>query len=212
MTDPVLIIGAGNLGRLALDAFSSNDVLVYGFLDENEKLHNTQIAEVLVLGDTNDHKYLDIIGHKTEVFVALEHKLAKQKLTDLIKDEYKKMPVNAVHARAFVSEEAELSYGVLVAAGAVVNPGAKIGNHVVVLSNAVVDTRAEIGDFAEIGAGAIINAEVKVGAGAFVGSGAVIVSGIKVGKNARVGAGSVVIEDVPDGKTVFGNPAVAFEK
>ena len=212
MTNPVLILGAGKLGRLALDIFSSNDVLVYGFLDENKALHNTEISEVVVLGDINDENYLGIIGNKTEAFVAIEHKTAKEKTIKEITDRKKTMPVNAVHGKAVVSEDAEMGHGILVAAGAVVNSGAKVGNHSVILSNAVVDALATVGEFAEIGAGAIINSEAEVNKGAFIGSGAVIVSGVKIGKNARVGAGSVVIEDVKDGKTVFGNPAVEVGK
>jgi sugar O-acyltransferase (sialic acid O-acetyltransferase NeuD family) len=212
MTNPVLILGAGKLGRLALDIFSSNDVLVYGFLDEKKELHNTEISEVLVLGDINDENYLGIIGNKTEAFVAIEHRTAKEKIVKDILDRKKTMPVNAVHVKSIVSEDAEMGHGILVAAGAVINSGAKIGNHSVVLSNAVVDALATVGEYSEIGAGAIINSEVEVGKGAFIGSGAVIVSGVKIGKNARVGAGSVVIEDVKDGKTVFGNPAVEVGK
>ena len=212
MTNPVLILGAGKLGRLALDIFSSNDVLVYGFLDENKDLHNTEISEVVVLGDINDENYLGIIGNKTEAFVAIEHKTAKEKTIKEITDRKKTMPVNAVHGKAVVSEDAEMGHGILVAAGAVVNSGAKVGNHSVILSNAVVDALASVGEFVEIGAGAVINSEAEVSKGAFIGSGAVIVSGVKIGKNARVGAGSVVIEDVKDGKTVFGNPAVEVGK
>lgn len=212
MTNPVLIVGANKLGRLALDIFSSNEVLVYGFLDDNKELHNTEISEVVVLGDSDDDSYLGIIGNKTEVFVALENKTAKEKTIKQILDRKKTMPVNAIHSKAVISEEAELGHGTLVAAGAVINPGAKVGNHSVILSNAVVDTLVVVGEYAEIGAGAIINAESEIGKGAFIGSGAIIVSGVKVGKNARVGAGSVVIEDVKDGKTVFGNPAVGVDK
>jgi sugar O-acyltransferase (sialic acid O-acetyltransferase NeuD family) len=208
MTNPVLILGAGKLGRLALDIFSSNDVLVYGFLDENKELHNTEISEVVVLGDINDENYLGIIGNKTEAFVAIEHKTAKKEIVD----RKKTMPVNAVHSKATVSEDAEMGHGILVAAGAVVNSGAKVGNHSVILSNAVVDALATVGEFVEIGAGAIINSEAEVGKGAFIGSGAVLVSGVKIGKNARIGAGSVVIENVKEGKTVFGNPAVEVGK
>ena len=212
MTNPVLILGAGRLGRLALDIFSGNDVLVYGFLDENKDLHNTEISEVLVLGDINDENYLGIIGNKTEVFVAVEHRAAKEKTVKQLLEQKKTMPVNAVHIRAVVSEEAEMGHGILVAAGAVINPVAKIGNHSVIHSGVVIDTAAHIGEYAEIGPGAVINSEAEIGKGTFIGSGAIIVSGIKIGKNARIGAGSVVIEDVKDGKTVFGNPAVAIEK
>ena len=212
MKNPVLILGAGKLGKLALDIFSGNHVLVYGFLDEDPKLHNTEISEVLVLGDINDENFLGIIGNKTEVFVAVEHRTAKEKMVKQLLTDKKTMPVNAIHVRAMVSEEAEVGHGILVAAGAVINPYAKIGNHSVIHSGAVVDSAAVIGEYAEIGPGAVINSEAEIGKGAFIGSGAVIVSGVKIGKNARIGAGSVVIEDVKEGKTVFGNPAVGIEK
>lgn len=212
MKNPVVIFGAGNLGRIALDIFSSNEVLIYGFLDDNEKLHNTEISEVLVLGDPADDGFLKIIGNKTEAFVALENKTHKEKTVKMLLERRKTMPVNAIHGKAIVSEDAELGHGILIAAGAVVNQGAKIGNHTVILSNAVVDTQAEVGEFVEIGNGAIINAEVKIANGAFIGSGAILVSGIKIGKNARIGAGSVVIEEVKEGATVFGNPAVVVGK
>jgi sugar O-acyltransferase (sialic acid O-acetyltransferase NeuD family) len=212
MNNPVLILGAGRLGKLALDIFSSNEVLVYGFLDEDEKLHNTEISEVLILGDVNDEGFLEIIGNKTEAFVAIEHKTAKEKTIKLLVDRKKTMPVNAVHNKAVIAEDAEMGHGILVAAGAVINPWAKIGNHSVILSGAVIDTGAKIGEYVEVGAGAVINADVEIGKGTFIGSGAVLVSGIKIGKNARIGAGSVVIEDVKEGKTVFGNPALPIEK
>jgi sugar O-acyltransferase (sialic acid O-acetyltransferase NeuD family) len=212
MNNPVLILGAGRLGKLALDIFSSNEVLVYGFLDEDEKLHNTEISEVLVLGDVSDENFLGIIGNKTEAFVAIEHKTAKEKTVKQLIDRKKTMPVNALHGRAVIAEDAEMGHGILVAAGAVINPWAKIGNHSVILSGAVIDTGAQIGEFVEIGAGAVINADVEIGKGTFIGSGAVLVSGVKIGKNARIGAGSVVVEDVKEGKTVFGNPALPIEK
>lgn len=212
MNNPVLIVGANKTGRLALDIFSSNDVLVYGFLDDDKELHNKEISEVLVLGDSDDDSYLGIIGKKTEVFVALENRVAKEKTVKHILKTKEVMPVNAVHNKAIVSEEAELGHGILVAAGAVINAEAKVGNHTVVLSNAVIDTMAKVGEYVEIGAGALINAEAEIANGAFIGSGAIVVGGVKIGKNARVGAGSVVITDVEDGQTVFGNPAQAVKK
>lgn len=211
MENPVVIFGAGTLGKIALDIFNSNNVLVYGFLDENKELHNTEISDVMVLGSPDDDGFLKIIGNKTEAFVAIDHKRKKQKLVEMLNERRKTMPVNAVHPKASVAEDSEIGHGNLIAARTFIGPGAKIKSHTVVHAGAIVDAFAEIGDFSEIGAGAIINTEAKIGEGVFVGSGAVIVSGIKVGKNARIGAGSVVIENVGDGETVFGNPAVAIK-
>lgn len=212
MKNPVVIFGAGKLGRLALDIFSSNEVLVYGFLDSDEKLHNTEVSEVVVLGDTMDDGFLKIIGNKTEAFVAIEHKTEKEKLVKMLMDRRKTMPVNAIHAKSIVSEEAEIGHGNLIGPGAIVNHGAKIGNHNVLNSGVIIDVLAEIEEFVEIGTGAIINSEAVIESGAFIGSGVIVVSGVRIGKNARIGAGSVVIEDVKEGVTVFGNPAVALKK
>ncbi|CAH0996634.1 Putative acetyltransferase EpsM [Emticicia aquatica] len=207
MENPILIFGAGNLGKIALDIFNRNNVVVYGFLDDNKELHNQEIGDIIVLGDTDDDGFLKLIGQKTEAFVALENNKERKKLIEMLNNRRKVMPVNAVHNTAVVSAEAFIGHGNLVAARAVVNPYATVGNHCILHASAVVDINAVVGDYVQIGAGAIINSEATVEEGAFIGSGAVIISGITIGKNARVGAGSVVIENVAEGTTVFGNPA-----
>ncbi|PLK42724.1 acetyltransferase [Emticicia sp. TH156] len=207
MQNPILIFGAGSLGKITLDIFNRNNVLVYGFLDDDKKLHNTEIGEIVVLGDTDDDGFLKIIGQKTEAFVAIGNTKVKKKLVEILNERRKVMPVNAIHDRAVVSEEAIIGHGNLVMANAVINPFAKVGNHCIIQSGAVIDAEAKVADFANIGAGAIINTNVDIAEGAFIGSGAVIVTGIRIGKNARVGAGSVVVENVADNATVFGNPA-----
>lgn len=211
MENPVLIIGTGRIGKLALDIFNKNNVLVYGFLSDDKNLLQKELGDVVVLGTTEDNNFIDIIGKKTEVFVAEDTVRIKQKLIKQILESRKTMPVNCIHNQASVSEEAEIGHGIMIGANATVAPFSKIGNHSIIHSGAHIDVDANIGDFAEIGTGAIINQGVVVEEGAFVGSGAVVVAGIKIGKNARVGAGSVVIANVDSKKTVFGNPAAEFE-
>ena len=207
MQNPVIILGAQKLGTAALDVFNSNSVVVYCFLDDSKDLQQQEVNNVSVMSSTEDNEFLKLIGQKCDVFVALEDSAARKGVIKMLKDEYKVVPVNAIHRFSSVSEYAWLGHGNMVAAGAVINNNSKIGNYTIIQSNAVVDTNAQIGDFAQIGAGAIINSEVVVEEGAFIGTGAVVVSGVKIGKNARVGAGSVVVADVPAKATVFGNPA-----
>lgn len=207
MDNPVLIFGAGSLGKTVLDIFNRNGVLVYGFLDDRKELHGKEISEVVVLGDTDDDGFLKIIGQKTEACVAIGNNKVRKKLTEMLKERRHTMPVNAVHDQAFVAETAEIGHGNIIAARATINPFVKIGNHCIVHSNAVIDTDAKLGDFIQVGTGAMINTGVEIGDGTFIGSGVVVVGCIKIGKNASIGAGSVVIENVPDGATVFGNPA-----
>ena len=207
MENPVLIFGANHLGRAAKEIFETNSVVVYGFLDDDKKLHNTELDEVVVLGDTDNDGFLKLIGKKCEAFVAAEGLMERQNLVELLKDRRHVMPVNAIHDTAVISSAASVAHGTLIGAGVVVNPNAKIGNHCVIHARAIIDTAAQLGDFVQIGAGGIIGAGAKIEAEAFIGAGAIIVAGVTIGEGAMVGTGSVVIENVPDGVRVFGNPA-----
>jgi sugar O-acyltransferase (sialic acid O-acetyltransferase NeuD family) len=207
MENPVLIFGAGDLGVQALDIFRRNNVLVYGLLDDRKELHGKEYGEVSVLGDTDDAGFLNIVGSKCEAFVAIGERSVRERLVEMLTEDKKVMPVNAIHDSAIVSEMASIGHGNLIASRATIGPKSVIGNHCIIQSASIIDTWVQAGDYVTIGSGAIINDRVKIGDGAFIGSGAVIVSGVEIGKNARIGAGSVVIENVPAKATVFGNPA-----
>ncbi|MBK0402138.1 acetyltransferase [Adhaeribacter sp. BT258] len=207
MENPVIIFGAQTLGKTALDIFTSNNVVVYCFLDDDAKLHQTELNNIPVMGNTDDEEILKILGKKSEVFIAAEDSAVRKSLANKLKEDYKQVPVNAIHKNSYVSEHAWLGHGNLINAGAVVQTGCKIGDNCVIQSNAVIEANAIIGDFVQIGAGALINAEATIEDQAFIGTGAIIVGSVKIGKKARVGAGAVVIADVPANQTVFGNPA-----
>jgi sugar O-acyltransferase (sialic acid O-acetyltransferase NeuD family) len=206
---PVMIFGAGGLGAAALDAFQSNGVVVYGFLDEEEELHGTEINYVSVLGNPNDDGFLKLIGKKCAAFVASDDNDYRESMAEMLKERRKVMPANAVHAQAMIAATAELGHGNFVHMGAVVNSQAKLSNHCLIQPNAVINYKAELSDFVQVGAGSNVGANVKIGERAFIGSGVTIVAGLKIGKNARIGAGSVVVKDVAEGETLFGNPAQA---
>ena len=207
MTNPVIIVGAQELGKTALDIFMSNNVVVYCFLEDKPELQQQEVNNVAVMSSTEDPEFLKLIGKKCEVFVASEDAAARKSMVNLLKSEYQVVPVNAIHQFSFVSEFAWLGHGLMVNAGAVINANAKVGDNCIIQSRAVVDAEAVLGDNVQVGTGAIINAGVTVADDVFIGSGAVVVAGIKIGKKARVGAGAVVIADVPANQTVFGNPA-----
>lgn len=195
------------MGRQALDIFQRNNVVVYGFLDDNKKLHGTEIGNVTVLGDTDDGGFLKIIGNKCEAFVAIGERKVREKLVEMLNERRKTMPVNAIHDTAIVSELATMGHGSFVGPRVVVGPYVSMGQHVNVQSGVILEAFATIDDFVTIGTGAVINDHVKIEQGAYIGTGATIIAGITIGKNARVGAGSLVIADVPAKATVFGNPA-----
>ncbi|AWW31336.1 acetyltransferase [Echinicola strongylocentroti] len=210
MEKPVIILGAKGIAQPALEIFNSNEVTVYGFLDEDESLHGTEINVVPVLGNPEDDGYLKLIGKKSEAFVAVDDNEYRQFLVKLLNDRRKTQPINAIHKTAYISTDAVIGHGNFINAKVNIGTGAEVGSHGIFHSGAIIDHGAKLDDFVQVGAGAVINSGATIEKGAFIGSGVTVVSGVKIGKNARVGAGSVVIADVEEESTVFGNPAVAM--
>lgn len=207
MENPVLIFGAGDLGAQAIDIFRRNGVLIYGILDDHKELQGKEFGDISVLGETEDPAFLKMLGEKCEAFIAIGEKSVRQRLVETLLEDYKVMPVNAIHDSAIISEMGSIGHGNLISARVTIGPKTTVSHHCLIQTAAVIDTNAEIGAYVTIGPGAIVNDRVKIGNGAFIGAGAIIVSGIQIGKNARIGAGSVVVENVPAGATFFGNPA-----
>ncbi|HEY9116716.1 MAG TPA: acetyltransferase [Roseivirga sp.] len=207
MDNPVIIFGANELGRAAVEIFESNDIIVYGFLDDKEELHGQSIGELSILGRTDDDGFLKLIGKKCEAFIAVDDRPLRKGLVKLLKERRKMMPVNAIHSNTEIAPSAHVGHGEFINSGVVVGANAKIGDHCMIHTNATIDFSAKLGDLVQVGAGSVIGNEVEVGDNVFIGSGVTIVPGIKIGKNARIGAGSVVIGEVGEGETVFGNPA-----
>jgi len=211
MKNPVIIFGANYLGRAAKEIFDKNEIVIYGFLDDDKKLHQTEIDEVVVLGATDDDGFLKLIGKKCEAFVAIDDNKFRKNLVKMLHEVRHVQPANAVHSQATVSTKAEIGYGNFIDHQAYLAPGAKVGSHCIIHTKVSVGVEAHLGDFVQVGAGSTINPGVKIEDEVFIGSGVTIVSGITIGKGARVGAGSVVIAPIKAGETVFGNPAHAIK-
>jgi sugar O-acyltransferase (sialic acid O-acetyltransferase NeuD family) len=207
MENPVIIFGANALGRSAKEIFEKNGNVVYGFLDDNKSLHNTEIDNVTVLGATDDDGFLKLIGKKCEAFVAVDDNKLRKGLVKMINEVRHVQATNAVHSSAIIPESAAIGHGNFIDMGVKVGVGAVVKNHCLLQAGSIIGAESKLGDFVQIGSGSIVNANVEIEDEVFIGSGVTIVAGITIGKGARVGAGSVVISPVKAGETVFGNPA-----
>lgn len=212
MDKPVIILGTGGIGRAALEIFESNQVVVFGFLEDDEQEHGKEIDAISVLGRTDDDGYLKLIGKKCEAFVAADENTYRHSLVEMLHERRKVQPVNAIHETAVIAKSAHIGHGNFINQQVKLGAGVEVGNHCILHSGALLDFNVKIGDFVQIGAGAIIGSGVTIEEGAFIGSGVTLVPGITIGKKARVGAGSVVVAAVKDKETVFGNPAQSIKK
>ena len=206
MENPVIILGANYLGRQAKEILEENGNVVFGFLDDNKKLHNTEIDNVTVLGSTDDETFLKLIGKKCDVALALDENKVRKTLVSLLNEDHKAQPVNVISQSADIPSSTDMGHGNFVDL-----PGfwprlqhwkplyhSDQCNH---------RDRNRLGDFVQVGTASIINSGSEIEDEVFIGSGVTIVGGITIGKGARVGAGSVVVAPVKAGETVFGNPA-----
>lgn len=204
---PVIIIGVNSFALEVADIFQKNNVVIYGFLDDDPKKKDTFIGEIPVLGTTEDEQYWGLIGKNCNVFVALENQSERKKMIETIIEDCKTKPINAIHPAAQVADIQSLSYGVFIGCGAIVLPASKISDHAVIGAGSIIETGAVIEEYAQIGSGSVIGKEAKVENNAYIGINSTIVGSVKIGKAASIGAGSVVIESVPNNKRAFGNPA-----
>jgi sugar O-acyltransferase (sialic acid O-acetyltransferase NeuD family) len=207
MENPVIIFGANYLGRQVKDILENNGNVIYCFLDDNKKLHNTIIDEITVMGSTDDDGYLKLIGKKCDAVVAIDDFKVRKSIVTMLQEDRHVQPANVISKLALVAGSAEIGHGNFFDHQVVISAGAAIGNHTILQAGCIVGPEAKVGDFVQIGAGSIVNAGCEVENEVFIGTGVTIVGGISIGKGARIGAGSVVITPVKAGDTVFGNPA-----
>ena len=207
MNKPIIILGAGGIGKSAMEAFTSNSMIVYGFLDDDTTLQGKEIGEVEVMGKLDDQSYLSVIGSECEAFVAMEEIEVRRSLVQMLIEDRKVMPVNAIHETAILATSSDIGHGNFIGAGVIIGSYSELKSHLIINPGAIINHDVKLGNYTQVGAGSVINSGVQVDDEVFIGSGVTIVSGIKVGAGARIGAGSVVIKDVDEGQTVFGNPA-----
>jgi len=211
MENPVIIFGANYLGRIAKEIFESNEVVVYGFLDDDRKLYNTEIDDAVVLGSTDDDGFLKLIGKKCEAFIAVDDNKLRKSIVQMLQEVRHIQPVNATHKHALLSPKAIIGHGNFFDIGFTSGPGSTIGSHCLLQAKSHVGAESVLGNFVQVGSGTIISPGVTIEDEVFIGSNATIISGISIGKGARIGAGSVVIGSVKAGETIFGNPATKIK-
>jgi sugar O-acyltransferase (sialic acid O-acetyltransferase NeuD family) len=210
---PLVIVGAGGLGRELLDvveavnaaAVAAGDPARYtflGFLDDGS-VDPDLIARrgAPLLGAQELLGRLD-----ADYLIGFGDAAARQRV-DRFASAHGRRPATLVHPRASIGSDVRLGPGTVICALASITTNVRTGRHVVVDVGAGVAHDCRLGDYVTVAPGARLAGEVAVGAQAWIGTQASVVGRRRVGDRAVVGAGAVVTEDIGAAVVVAGVPA-----
>lgn len=203
---PLILYGAGGLGRELLAVVRRCGRIALGFVDDADTA-GTMVNGIPVLGNGEwlvsnrpDAEVLVAIGEpsvKMTIVRKLEHAGSIRFCAALVDP--------AAHLLDSIT--IRLGTGSVITAGCVLTTGITVGDHVLINLNTTVGHDTVIGNFASVMPGCSLSGQVTIGSAVLIGSGATVLNKINIGNNCMIGAGSVVNHDVAPDRKVVGVPA-----
>ena len=136
-----------------------------------------------------------------------EPNMRKKSFLELKKNKIKLFSI--IHKSSYISRNAVLSDGVIVAPNCVIAPFAELKENVLINSGAVVGHHSSIGLHAVMSPNAFTAGHSKVGTGCLLGPNSSIMQSISLGNFSRLSASSVLYKNCYKFSLAHGNPAKA---
>jgi len=207
---PIIIVGAGDHGRVVLELLRAAGEEVAGFVEPER--HGTQTRRIVdgspVLGEID--LPLEWLARNQRYVVALGDNRRRQAVFERCV-ELGLTPASAVHPSATILTGARIEPGAVICAGAIIGLVAWVGPNSIVNTAASVDHDCRIGPHATVAPGVHLAGRVTVAEGAFVGIGASVREGRTIGSCCLVGGGAMVTGDISPGSRVAGVPATPMD-
>lgn len=202
----IVIIGAGGFGREVawlIEEINKENLEwnLWGFVDDNEIIQETEINGYKVVGDIDWLK-------KQEIYVvnAIADPNIKKKVMDKLNFSKNIYPV-LIHPSVIYSDRVTFGEGSIICAGNIITVNIEIGKHVIVNLDCTIGHDAIIGDYSTILPSVNVSGYVKIDECVSVGTGSAIIQGVNIGQNTVIGAGAIVVKDLPANCVAVGSPA-----
>ena len=202
MSAGILLVGASGMAREVLAAGITG---VVGILDDDQRLHETEIDGVPVLGpiaaaSERSEQLLVCVGSS-----AGRRSIVRRLRTAGVVGDDRFATFVARSAR--IGSTSDVAPGAIVLDGVVVTAHALVGRHVVVMPTGVVTHDDTLSDFVTLASGVTLGGRVHIAEGAYLGMHSSVRQEVSIGADAVIGMGAVVLTDVPAGETWVGVPA-----
>ena len=203
---PVLIYGAGDLGRELLSWIRSDNATNFnpiGFIDDTIDFLTQDDLTGLNVGPL---KIMSLLHPGTRTIVAVGSGQGRMSIrkklqdTNLLIEKY-------IHCSVILGERVTIGEGSIILPGTIITCDVTIGKLVLINCSCNIGHDVQIDDYSTLLGNNSVNGSVSVGACATLGSRSTILPNVKIGINATVGIGSVVLRTVGSNSTVFGVPA-----
>ncbi|MEM9737820.1 MAG: hypothetical protein AAF770_01855 [Bacteroidota bacterium] len=193
---PIIIIGTGRKGRIALEILQANQITVYGFLDDDNSREGDIIGNVPILGSQKDPIFLGMLGEKCAAFVALEDSTEQKNYIQKWQKENPIPTLNAIHPHAYLASQVSLGEGNLINLLSSIGTEVKIGSYNTVEEQVVIGQAVQIDNHVHICPGTIIGGGAIIHSGAQIGAGAIVMNDITIGENVSIPTGKVIQESI----------------
>ena len=211
MSRPLVLVGAGEMARIALEYFEhDSDYDVVAFSVEREHLRETELEGRPVL--PYEELATSHAPGEVELFVAIPATGLNRLRTRFYLDAKAKgyRFASYVSSRAFVWRNAQIGENTFIFENNVIQPFVQVGNNCILWSGNHVGHRTVVHDHVFVASHAVISGYCEIGASSFVGVNATFNDGVKVAADNVIGSGALVVRDTEPGKVYVGSPARAL--
>ncbi|MEL6656564.1 MAG: NeuD/PglB/VioB family sugar acetyltransferase [Bacteroidota bacterium] len=204
MKQPLLIIGAGNVGGFIaynLSLFEQEFELI-GFLDDDASKVGTNCFGYPVLGNTES---LKDYTPDTSVAIGIASPQVKRIISQKVVSAGFQLP-SLIAQNAWLSEGVKVGRGCIIYPHVSVNHLTNIGDFVIINMNCAIGHDCTIGNYCSLAPGVNLGGFTHLEEAIDFGIGACTIQNIKVGQSAVIGGQAMLIADVPPGGRVVGVP------
>ncbi|MEX0285124.1 MAG: acetyltransferase [Paracoccaceae bacterium] len=209
MSNPLLIIGAGEFADIAYEYFTvDSDYDVVGFAVEAEYLDETEKfgLPVVALEEAQEHFAPDTVAAHVAI-TSTKLNRVRARLIGITRDKGYTL-ANFISPRAMVWRTATLGDNVFIFENNVVQHGVQIGDGVVLWSGNHIGHQSRIGDYCFLSSHVVVSGYCKIGASCFVGVNASFADNVTLAADCFVGMAAVVNKSFKEpGQLLNGHPA-----
>lgn len=208
-TTPIVIVGAGGMGRDTQwlierinESGTKETYEILGYIDDGiEK--GTMINDYEVLGGIDD-----LIEYKEPVAVAfaLGNAKIRQKLVEKCMKNPNLTYPNLIDPSVIMSERVMLGCGNIICTSVIITTNIWIGDFNLICNRSIVGHDDRIGNFNTLYPGGLLSGNVRIDTLTEIGTGSQIIQGLRITDEVIIGAGSTVIRDIEMPGTYVGSP------